>query len=116
MERRFENRTEVRQPVEVTIFEASGAQHCGFVADISSGGLRALTDERLAAGQGVAVYLEDQRMVCEVRYCHARGEGFTVGLELIMSTSGEDPRGFIEGIGKLEAEAQMCATRGGNGP
>jgi hypothetical protein len=73
-------------------------------------------DDRLAAGQGVAVYLEDQRMVCEVRYCHARGEGFTVGLELIMSTGGEDPRGFIEGIGDLEAEARMCATGGGNGP
>jgi hypothetical protein len=82
VERRKQDRLEVAHPVTVTVLDEPPIQLSGQVVNMSGGGFRLLTTEKIRLNAAVRVDMADAVLLGEVCYCVEEEAGeYAVGLE-----------------------------------
>ena len=92
MERRKQTRIEVVHPVQVTVLDEQPIKLGGQVVNMSGGGFRLLTEEKIRHNAAVRVDMADAVLLGEVCYCIQDESGqYAVGLESqqILSRTGD---------------------------
>jgi hypothetical protein len=84
MDDRREPRLQIYAAAKLTLLDSERELEC-VLLDISSTGVKFVSDEMLPADEVVALDVEDHLVLADVRYSEPRGEKFTIGAERIHS-------------------------------
>src|SRR5215469_5887288 len=79
MEHRGEPRFPVTCPIRVIVPGDEPRTFDSTLVDISGTGMRFLAPEAIASENIVAIEVDSRLVLCEVRYCHPRGDRYAVG-------------------------------------
>jgi len=82
MELRSQLRSEIDEPVHVTVLGESETRFLGRITDYSSHGMGLTAEQTAPLGSALKVEWRDTLLLGEVRYCQPKGEGYAIGLDV----------------------------------
>src|ERR1700722_18013154 len=103
MNRRIEQRFQVYSTAKVILLDDLERELFCSLTDISTAGVRLLSDESLPSDGMIAVEAEGHLVLCDVRHSEPRGSRFAVGAEKIHTLSTLDFSPEMTVLDKIQA-------------